>query len=98
MEKNGTRTFTEHEKKWQNLRRGRYIEFNLIHDRGTKFGLESGGNTESILVSLPPDASWEYEYVPVPGSPEERTISQLKKDIDWIQFESFKTEINSMNK
>ncbi len=93
MKENGAKTFSEREKRWQNLRRGRYAEFNLIHDRGTKFGLESGGNTESILVSLPPDASWEYNYIPVPGGFEERTIKSLKKDIDWIRFKSVNTEI-----
>jgi coproporphyrinogen III oxidase len=87
MNKNGRKKYTEREKRWQNLRRGRYVEFNLIHDRGTKFGLESGGNTESILVSLPANASWEYNYQPQPGSFEEKTQRLLKKDIDWINYE-----------
>ncbi|MBN1985715.1 MAG: oxygen-dependent coproporphyrinogen oxidase [Prolixibacteraceae bacterium] len=87
MHKYGTKPFSEREKKWQNLRRGRYVEFNLIYDRGTRFGLESGGNTESILASLPADASWAYHYSPEPGGFEEQTLLLLKKDIDWIRFE-----------
>lgn len=86
MQKNGRRPFTEREKNWQNLRRGRYVEFNLIHDRGTKFGLESGGNTESILLSLPATASWQYNYTPEPGGFEENTLKQLKKGIDWLNL------------
>jgi coproporphyrinogen III oxidase len=84
MQKNSTKPFTEREKKWQQLRRGRYVEFNLIHDRGTKFGLESGGNTESIMVSLPPEANWEFDYTPPPCGFEEKTMQMLKKDVDWI--------------
>ncbi len=82
--KNHAKDFTEREKKWQNLRRGRYVEFNLLQDRGTKFGIESGGNTESILVSMPATAAWEYNYSPEPGGFEEKTLGLLKKGIDWI--------------
>jgi coproporphyrinogen III oxidase len=88
MKKNSSKSFTEREKKWQNLRRGRYVEFNLIHDRGTKFGLESGGNTESILASLPANASWEYNYEAEPGGFEEHTLQQLKKGINWIDYKN----------
>lgn len=82
--KNNKKPFTEHEKRWQSIRRGRYVEFNLVNDRGTKFGLESNGNTESILVSMPAYASWEYNFIPEPGSQEEKTQELLKKDINWI--------------
>lgn len=85
MQKNAKRPFTEREKKWQNLRRGRYVEFNLIFDRGTKFGLESGGNTESILLSLPATASWQYNYKPEPRGFEDETLKHLKKGIDWLK-------------
>jgi coproporphyrinogen III oxidase len=79
--------FSDRESKWQNLRRGRYIEFNLIHDRGTKFGLESGRNIEATFISLPASASWEYNFEPIPGSPESNTMSLLKqKEIDWVNF------------
>ncbi|MCW3804718.1 oxygen-dependent coproporphyrinogen oxidase [Plebeiibacterium marinum] len=79
-------TYSEKEKKWQKLRRGRYVEFNLIHDRGTRFGLDSGGNTESIFVSMPPLAEWEYDYTPNDGTPEKQTLTLLKKNIDWINI------------
>jgi len=84
MRNNGQRSFTEAEKKWQKIRRGRYVEFNLIHDRGTKFGLESEGNIESILVSLPTEVEWLYKYEPEKGSQEDMTQQLLKKGIDWI--------------
>lgn len=74
---------TETEKQWQYLRRGRYVEFNLVWDRGTKFGLETGGRTESILMSLPPQANWAYSFVPDAGSREADTLSKLVKGIDW---------------
>lgn len=84
---NANKSFTEQEKEWQKVRRGRYAEFNLIYDRGTKFGLQSGGNTESILVSLPPEAVWEYKYAILPMSDEEKTQALLVKDIDWVNME-----------
>jgi coproporphyrinogen III oxidase len=75
-------TFDESDLRWRNLRRGRYAEFNLVNDRGTKFGLFSSGRTESILMSLPPDASWEYMH---PYSEKEQaTLDCLKKGIDWL--------------
>jgi coproporphyrinogen III oxidase len=84
MAKNKDLPYGETEKKWQMLRRGRYVEFNLVWDRGTKFGLETNGRTESILMSLPPIAHWEYDFKPESGSNEEKTLSLLKKGINWV--------------
>lgn len=81
MNKNKNKSFTEENKKWQLLRRGRYVEFNLVYDKGTRFGLETNGRTESILMSLPKMASWEYNFIPEPGSEEAKTLSALKKGI-----------------
>lgn len=84
MKDNGHKPFTEAQKRWQKIRRGRYVEFNLIHDRGTKFGLESYGNIESILVSLPAEVEWVYQYQPEPNSQEAMTQDLLKKGIEWV--------------
>jgi coproporphyrinogen III oxidase len=84
MAQNHDLPFGEREKNWQNLRRGRYVEFNLVWDRGTKFGLETDGRTESILMSMPPVANWVYDYRPEPGSREEETLHWLRKGIDWV--------------
>jgi len=87
MKDNGHKAFTEAQKRWQKIRRGRYVEFNLIHDRGTKFGLESDGNIESILVSLPAEVEWAYQYQPEAGSPEAKTQELLKKGIEWVNYQ-----------
>jgi coproporphyrinogen III oxidase len=84
MQKNHRLPFTDKEKHWQHLRRGRYVEFNLVWDRGTKFGLDTDGRTESILMSLPPLAEWVYRYEPSPSSEEAKTLALLIKGIDWI--------------
>lgn len=78
------RTWGERERNWQLLRRGRYVEFNLVWDRGTKFGLETNGRTESILVSMPPTANWQYNYQPETGSPEAETLGWLRKGVEWL--------------
>jgi coproporphyrinogen III oxidase len=78
------RPWGEREQKWQLLRRGRYVEFNLVWDRGTKFGLETNGRTESILMSLPPVANWAYNYTPEAGSPEAETQAWLIKNVTWV--------------
>ena len=78
VEANKDKAYTEQNKKWQLIRRGRYVEFNLVYDRGTRFGLETGGRIESILMSLPEHASWVYNFIPEPGSEEEKTQVALR--------------------
>ncbi len=85
IRKNKNKPFGEKEKQWQLLRRGRYAEFNLVYDRGTKFGLETNGRAESILMSLPPQANWAYNFIPEKNSTEEKTISLLKKGVEWAR-------------
>lgn len=87
LNKNRNTPFKPIEKQWQNLRRGRYVEFNLLYDRGTKFGLESNGRTESILLSLPPDASWVYQFEPQAHSAEAKTLALLKKGVNWLDMD-----------
>ena len=84
MNKNKNLPYGEKEKQWQYLRRGRYVEFNLVWDRGTKFGLETDGRTESILMSLPPQANWVYNFQPANDSTEANTLALLKKGVDWV--------------
>ena len=86
MKTNTAKTYTAKEKDWQLHRRGRYVEFNLLQDKGTRFGINTNGRTESILVSMPPEVKWTYQYEIKPDSPEANTIDQLKKGIDWLQF------------
>lgn len=84
MQKNASIPYNEQHKQWQKLRRGRYVEFNLVYDAGTKFGLETDGRIESILMSLPQEAMWLYNFQPEAGSPEAQTLALLQKNIDWL--------------
>ncbi len=83
VEKRMNTAYGEREIEWQEIRRGRYVEFNLIHDRGTLFGLKTNGRTESILMSLPPRARWYYNHQPAPGSPEAEMMKYYKP-MDWV--------------
>ncbi|GAB2537328.1 oxygen-dependent coproporphyrinogen oxidase [Spirosoma aerophilum] len=85
MGQNRDLPYGEREKNWQLLRRGRYVEFNLVWDRGTKFGLETNGRTESILMSMPPQANWIYDFHPETGSREEQTLKSLQKGTNWVK-------------
>ncbi|CCE81630.1 Piso0_002292 [Millerozyma farinosa CBS 7064] len=77
--------FSDEEKQWQQIRRGRYVEFNLVLDRGTQFGLHTpGSRVESILMSLPATASWQYNHQPAEGSPEAKLLAVLKNPVDWV--------------
>lgn len=84
LERRLNMTYSEHERDFQAYRRGRYVEFNLVWDRGTLFGLQSGGRTESILMSLPPIVKWRYDWKPKPGSAEAELYTNFLIGKDWV--------------
>jgi coproporphyrinogen III oxidase len=85
VEKRYSLSYSERERQFQLYRRGRYVEFNLVFDRGTIFGLQTNGRTESILMSLPPLARWEYGYQPEPGSREALLTDLFTKPQNWLE-------------
>ncbi len=84
VEKRKNTPFNDAQRQWQEIRRGRYVEFNLIHDKGTLFGLKTNGRIESILMSLPPHVQWQYNHRPEPNSPEEELLNVLENPRDWV--------------
>ncbi|ULQ51186.1 oxygen-dependent coproporphyrinogen oxidase [Flavihumibacter fluvii] len=84
VEKRKNQPYTAAHKHWQEIRRGRYTEFNLVHDRGTLFGLKTNGRIESILMSLPPTVRFEYNYQPEPGSEEDKLLQACLHPVDWV--------------
>ena len=84
VEKRKNLSYSSEQRTWQEIRRGRYVEFNLVHDKGTLFGLKTNGRIESILMSLPPHVQWVYDHHPMTGSEEEKLIKVLESPIDWV--------------
>ena len=84
VERRSDTPYGERERDFQGYRRGRYVEFNLVYDRGTLFGLQSGGRTESILMSMPPAVKWRYDWKPAPGSAEAKLYTEFLIAKDWV--------------
>ena len=84
VEKRKNMSYEKSHKDWQEIRRGRYVEFNLVHDRGTLFGLKTNGRIESILMSLPPSVQWKYNYSPEKDSEEQKLIEILTNPKEWV--------------